>query len=152
MTDFNDLLKKGWGEVPTKKLLPVGTYVVKCESVTYKAAAEEGKNAVVMAVFSAKEALDDVDADELTALLADDYDISANKLFYRIWIEDATSFNRVGALLTDLGVDMAEISIEESFKKAKGHEITAFVTQRTFKARSGESETSNDITQFAAIT
>lgn len=151
MTDYNALLKQGWENIPEKRLLPVGAWLLKCTNISYQAAKSDDGNATVMAVFIPKEAMDDVDSEALAALLEGDYDLATNKLFYRVWIEDATSFNKVGKLLDDLGVDRTGKTLEESFKAAKGHEITGYVVQRQFKDKSGNVDTANDITQFSPV-
>lgn len=151
MTDFNELLKKGWGEIPERKLLPVGSWLLKCLSITFAPAKKEGNSPQVAALFQPKEAMEDVDPTELAALLDGDYDIAQNKIGYRIWMEDASSLKKVEKLLTQLGVDMTGLTVEESFKKARGHEISGYVTQRAYKANDGTDATSNDITEFAPL-
>lgn len=149
MSDYADIAELSWDEIQEPKTLPVGTYLLRLRNAVYQAAKEADKSPVVMFVHVPKEAMDDVNSDELSALGAE-YDIGENKIFTRIYIEDGSSWDQVRKLLAKHGVE-AKGKIEESLKAAKGAEVLGYLNQRAFARKDGTQGVANNVTEFAPV-
>lgn len=149
MSDYQDIANLSWDEIQEPKPLPVGTYLLKLRNAVFQPSKEEGKSPVVMFVHAPKEAMSDVDSEELQALGAE-YDIAENKVFTRIYIEDGSSWARVRNILEKHGVK-PEGDITESFKKAKGAEVLGYLNQQTFTRKDASVGVSNNVTEWAPV-
>lgn len=150
--DYEGLLERTRAETPTLQLLPVGSFRLKHSgNAKFQKARDSDKNDSVMFVYSAMEALEDVDNEQLAAL--GDYDISQNKLFFRVWIENEVDWanfwlhvDKHGEL--GLGPDATR---KEAMEAMKGTEIIAWLEQRTFQNKAGDMVDTNDPVNFAAV-
>lgn len=152
-TNYADIANLSWDNIQAPKNIPGGTYLLKLRNIVFQPSKEEGKNPVVMFVHVPKEPMEDVSTEELEALGAN-YDISQNKLFTRVFIEDGSSWDRVRRLLEKHGLEMKG-GVEESLKAASksGAEVLGAVgLGKPFKdAASGEMRQLNEVTEFAAV-
>jgi hypothetical protein len=149
MSDYADIANLSWDNIQEPKVLPIGTYLLKLRNVTFQPSKEEGKSPVVLFVHVPKEAMEDVRSDELEAL-GSEYDISENKLFTRVFIEDGSSWDQVRKLLAKHGVEVSG-GVEESFKKARNSEVLGYLDQRAFTRKDGTNGVANNVTEFAPV-
>jgi len=149
MSNYADIADLSWDNIQEPKVLPVGSYLLRLSNAVFQPSKEDGKSPVVMFVHVAKEAMDDVDTSELEAL-GPDYDITENKLFTRIYIEDGASWDQVRKLLAKHGVE-AKGKIEETLKAAKGSEVIGYLNQRAFQRKDNTQGIANNVTEFAPV-
>lgn len=149
---YSEILSRSWGDIPQPKLLPEGTYLLRVRNVSYFPANEEKNQPErVTFFFEAKEAMDDVDQGELSAL-GEDYSFSINDIAKQFSLFRPNDWDGVRKLLTLLGVDCSPTKSQaETFSEAKGQEVLGFVKQATFTKKSGESVTQNQPEAFAAV-
>ncbi len=149
--NYEDLLNRTRAETPTMETLPVGSYRLKSRGARFTPAKEDGKNDSVMFIYAAMEAMDDVDPDALAAL--GDYDISQNKLFFRVWIESEADWGAFWSHVDkhgELGLG-ADASRKEAMEAIKGAEIIAWLDQRSFQNKAGDMVDTNDPVSFASV-
>lgn len=157
--DYSDIVGLSWDNIQQPRNLPGGTYLFVLRNMSFVPAKEEGKNPQVIFVHSPKEAMSDVDSDEL-AKLGEDYDISENKIFTRQFIEDGSSWAAVARLAAkhrtaDGPLDLASLDkdVLESIKKVRGMkaEVLGYVKLgKPFTDRAtGETRQMNEISEFA---
>lgn len=149
MSDYADIASLSWENIQEPKVLPVGSYLLRLTNAVFQPSKEADKSPVVMFVHQPKEPMSDVDAEELEAL-GEGYDISENKLFTRVFIEDGSSWARVRTILGKHGVEVSG-SVEESLKKAKGAEVIGYLNQQRFQRKDGTAGESNNVTEFAPV-
>lgn len=150
MSDYADILSQSWDEIPEAKTLPQGSYLLRARSASYQPAKDVDKSPAVLFVYSAKEAMEDVDADEI-AKLGDNYDIGANKIFSRFFVADKSDWDNVRKHIAKHGVDLKGLTIEESLKAVKGREVIAFLGQRSFTTNAGEAKEENVPSNFTPV-
>ncbi len=149
--DYEDLLTRTRAETPTLSTLPVGSYRLKSRGARFQKAKDSDKNDSVMFIYSAMEPLEDVDVEELGAL--GDYDISQNKLYFRVWIESETDWAGFWSHVDkhgELGLG-PDASRKEAMDTVKGAEIIAWLDQRTFTNKAGDTVDTNDPVNFAPV-
>lgn len=149
--DYEDLLERTRAETPELALLPVGSWRLKSRGAKFQKAKDSDKNDSVMFIYAAMEPLDDVDIEELAAL--GDYDITQNKLFFRVWIESETDWANFWSHVDkhgELGLG-PEATRKAAMEAVKGAEIIAWLEQRTFQAKSGDMVDTNDPVNFAPV-
>lgn len=149
MSDYSDIANLSWDEIQEPKVLPVGTYLLKGRNARFQPAKDADKSPVVLFVFAPKEAMADVKTDELEAL-GNEYDITENKVFHRVYIEDGSSWAVVRNILAKMGVEV-EGKIEDTLKKVKGQDVLGYLNQNTFTRNDGTVGVANNITEFAAV-
>lgn len=149
-TDYSDILKRTKADIPQQKNLPRGTWLLHCTNGSYQPAKGPDSKPMVTFVYEAKQAMDDVNPDEITAL-GEDYDISEKQVFHKFWIERASDFNRVIAHLEKHGVDCDNQPLEDAIKAAKGTEVLAYLELDNFKTRAGEEVTDNKASNFTPV-
>lgn len=149
MSDYADIANLSWDNIQEPKVLPVGSYLLRLSNAVFQPSKDADKNPVVMFVHVPKEAMADVDASALEDLGAE-YDISENKIFTRIFIEDGSSWAKVRALLEKHDVTVSG-SVVESLKKAKGAEVIGYLDQQRFQRKDGSAGESNVVTEFAKV-
>lgn len=149
--DYTDILKQSWDEIPEAKALPVGSYLLKARNASYQASKDADKNPVVLFVYAPKEAMDDVDADALSAL-GENYEIADNRIFKRFYIETNADWDQVRKHIVKHGVDLTGKTIEEGLKAVAGTEVIAWLDQSVYTDKAtGEPKTSNDPKEFATV-
>lgn len=112
-------------------------------------AKDASKNDCLLLIYVAKEPLEDVDEDALAAL--GDYDITQNKMFYRIYLETYSDWDKVAAHADKHNSVRAEVETnKEMLNRIKGSDIIAWVDQRSYE-KNGEMVDSNDPTNFAPV-
>lgn len=145
---YESILTKSWDDIPEPELLPVGSYLLRCRNATYRPAKGD-MSAQVLFVYNPKEAMDDVDQDELTDL--GEYDITQNRLFATFWVEDNVDWAKVRTHIQKHGVDPAGQSIGESLKAMTATEIISYVRTENYENKQGETVTKNTPTQFVSV-
>lgn len=151
MSDYTDILKKSWDEIPEAAALPVGSYLLKARNASFQPAKEADKNPVVLFVYAPKEAMDDVDTGALAAL-GENYDIADNRIFKRFYIETNADWDNVRKHIVKHGVDLKGKSLEEGLTAVKGTEVIAYLDQSTYQDKAtGEMKTNNDAKEFVPV-
>lgn len=150
MSDYADILSKSWDEIPETQVLPTGSYLLRARSASYQASKSEEGSPAVLFVYSAKEPMEDVDNEEFEKL-GENYDIGANRIFSRFYVNDTADWDNVRKHLAKHGIDTKGQSIEESLKQVKGRDVVAFLGQRTFTTNAGETKTENNPSNFVAV-
>lgn len=149
MSDYADIADLSWDNIQEPKVLPVGTYLLKLRNAKFQPSKDADKSPLVMFVYQAKEPMDDVKSEELDEL-GKDYDVTENKIFFRIYIEDGSSWDQVRKHLLKHGIEVTG-SVEETLKKAKGSEVLAYLEQQTFTRKDKSIGVSNNPTEFAPV-
>jgi hypothetical protein len=145
--DYASILTQSWDEVPTVKLLPGGSFQLKCLGASVKPPKSADKSASVQFIYQPLEPLDDVDEVGLSQLGAD-YDFSSNRIFHRMWLKDGSDLQRIRTHLAKHGVTTAGMTVEQSLKAVKGSTVIGLVGVRTYTADSGEVVEENTLTSF----
>ena len=147
MSDYEAILNMAWEDIPESKLIPGGSWLLRCRNATFVPKKGE-QDAKVLFFYEPKEPMDDVDPSEIEAL--GDYDISENDLVAQFFIGRNKDWNRVRAHVEKHGVEV-QGSIPETLKALKNTEVIAFVGTRTYTNSQGQSVTDNTVTQFAQV-
>lgn len=148
--DYEDVLNASWDNIPETKTLPVGSYLLEGRSASFQPAKEEDKSPIVLFVFTPREPMDDVSSEDLEAL-GDGYELDANRLFHRFYIESNADWDNVRKLLAKMGVETKGQSIADSLKQVRRKNVIGYLDQRTFVNSAGETVQANNITSFAAV-
>lgn len=149
MTDYQELLKKSWDELPKPKLLPVGSWGLRGRNAAFVEAKEEGKNSKVIFFYQATGPMEDVSETELEALGAD-YDFAINDLTFTVWVESAADFRKkVEPHLAKHAGWTPGANPQEGLKNFKNSEVVAFVGEKTF-TRDGTTIIDNDLKNFVS--
>lgn len=151
MTDnYEALLNKSWKELADYKLVPSGSWLLRGRNAVYMARKEEDEGSdKVLFFYQAKEAMDDVDAEEIAAL--GDYDISKNDVTVQFWASKPKDWQRIQEHLKLHGIDVDSLGPVEALKAFSGTEVIGFVDTRTYKNNAGQMVTDNTVTQFAPV-
>lgn len=149
MSDYSDIANLSWDNIQEPKVLPNGTYLLKLKNAVFQPSKEEGKSAMVMFVHSPKEAMSDVNSGELEAL-GEEYDISENKIFTRIYIEDGSSWAQVRNLLAKHGLKPSG-DVGASLKAAKGAEVLGYLVEDRFTRKDQSVGVQNKVTEWAPV-
>jgi len=150
MTDkYADIENIQWDNIPEPKTLPDGTYLLKGTNVLYVPKDEENdKSARVAFFYEAKEAMDDVDAEEL-AKLGDDYDLANSEIVKQFFLNKARDWAAVRKHIEAHGIDTAGKSLPETFDAFRGTEVLSVITTKEFVSKtSGELVVKNEPTLF----
>lgn len=147
---YADILNRSWDDIPTAKVLPEGSWLLKARNVSYFPAKEEGKSARVAFFYTPREAMDDVDKQELEALGAD-YDLSNNDIVKQFFINRDKDWAAVRKHIELHGVDVKGLSQAETFKAIEGQEVMAYLGTKQYTNSSGQTVTDNDPTLFSAV-
>lgn len=148
MSDYADILNQQWDEIPEVAVLPSGSYRLRARKASYQPAKSADGNPSFMFVYTVKEPMSDVSDDELAAL-GENYDVGANRIFTRIWVESNADMDNVRKHLAKHGVDAKGKTLQETLKEFEGKEVIAFLNQRTFTNNAGEQVLTNEASQFA---
>jgi hypothetical protein len=148
-TNYADILKTSWDEIPVPKLLPQGSFTFKCRDAKFVPPKKEGDRAQVMFVYEAVEAMSDVPEAAMQEL-GEGWESMVEPIFFKPFFETPTDRARVRKHLILLGVDLSGYSIEESLKAAKGQSIVGYVVQETYVDKAGQPQTKNAIQTFVA--
>lgn len=148
--DYEALLERTRAETPTLEMLPAGSYRLKARGARFQTARDDDKNDCVMFIYNPMEPLEDVDIEQLSAL--GDYDITQNKLYFRIYIEGESDWGKFWTHIDKHGlIQGPEATRKQAMKDVKGSEIIAFLEQRTFQSKAGEMIDTNDPVNFASV-
>lgn len=146
--EYDDILNRGWGEIPQRKTLPLANYVLKADGALYKPATEKS-SAKVDFMYRVKEPIDADPAQ--VAELGDDYEFSANRVTYTVFIESNADFDKVMKHMAKHTGANFEGSIIDTLKAFRGPEVIAFLDTRSYTNRNGELVTINDPKNFQPI-
>lgn len=147
MADYEDIMTESWDDIPTDKLLPVGSYRLRCTNVSYVKAKAVDANDAFLFIYSVVSSEADVDQDELDLL--GDYDLTEKKVFFRAWVESAADFDAVRKHMKKHGIDPSGRTVKETIDELKGTEVIAYLDLRTFTNNLGETVQENSPKQFA---
>lgn len=153
MSNYADIANLSWDEIQETAALPVGTYLLKLTNLVFQPSKEEGKSPRVMFVHSVKEAMDDVDSDELGELKGPGggpYDVTENKVFTTVFIEDGSSWAKVKGILEKHGVEVSG-DIAATFQNAKGSEVLGYLVKDRFQRGDKSYGENNKATEFAPV-
>ena len=149
LDDYESILDASWDEIPTDKLLPVGSYRLRGQNLSIMKARSADQNDVFLFVYTVREALDDVDQDELEAL--GDYDLESKKIFQKFWVDTGADFDAVRKHLKKHGIDTTGRSIKETAEAFKGTEVIAYLGVKTYENKVGDTVQDNEPSQFAPV-
>lgn len=149
--DYVNILEKSWGELPTPKVLPDGSWRIRNRGASYQAPKGEDGSPQVLFVYQPQEPMDDVDTEALSAL-GEGYDPAMNRIFTRFYINDASDWKRVMDHIAKHGVviDPAS-SIKDTLKAVRNKDVIGYLTSRTFTDNAGQEQTTNEAKTFAPI-
>jgi len=151
LQSYEEILQKGWDEIPEPQFLPDGSYRFRCTGAKVMPPKNADQSARCVFAMEPQEAMDDVNSDALAAL-GEGYDISENVIFPTIWLSKGTDWAKVRAILTKLGVNLADYdTIEASLKAAKGCEVIGYVTMRHYIDKANKPQQENVIQTFAEL-
>lgn len=152
MTDnYTDIMQTQWNDIPEPQVLPVGSWRLRLRNANFVVAKEEGQNSKFLFFYVPQEPMADVDEAELAAL-GSEYDISENDVVHTIWVERKRDFDKVRKHLLIHGIEVnPDQSIEETLKGARNAEVVAYLGQRSFTTRGGETVTENQPTNFVPV-
>lgn len=149
ISTYEDILNESWDNIPQPLPLPVGSYLLVGRNATYQPAKAADKSDAVLFVYGVKEAMEDVDQDQLDEL-GDDYDLGNNTIFHRIYVETSVDWDRVREHLSKHGVE-PKGSIGESLKAFKNTNVVGFLSQRSYTTNAGEAKVDNNVTAFVPV-
>lgn len=150
VNDYNDLLNASWDEIPEQKLTPNGSWLLRGKNASFVAPKGDA-NGRVLFVYSPKDPIE-VDSDAIAELEAEGYDVGDNQLFYTVWIERNSDWDKVRKHLAKHGIDDSSQTIAQSLKAFRNTQVVGHVGVRTF-TRKGSTETTieNTVDNFAAV-
>jgi hypothetical protein len=148
-TNYADIAGLSWDNIQEPKALPEGTYLLRLRNAVFQPSKEEGKSPRVMFVHVPREAMEDVSSDELSAL-GSDYDITENKIFTTVFIEDGSSWAKVKSILEKHGLKLKG-KVDEDLKNAKGAEVLGYLKVDRFVRGDGTAGENNKVDAFAAV-
>lgn len=142
---FEAMLGVGKASIPAPSLVPVGTWTLKVRGAPKAIENEEDDTkGRVSFIFVALEPGEDVDPDEVAR-----GEWKGESIFYDVYIEKASDWNKVTALLEKMGIDTSD---GYDLADAKDRQVIATVGTRTYTNRStNEPETRNTLRNFTAV-
>ena len=144
--NYEEILSRGWDEIPEVRPLPTGSYLLKGRGAKYHPAKGDG-NPSILFVYTPMEPMDDVDDAELKALGAN-YDIKGNRIFYRAWLETGADWDTVRKHLAKHGIETKGKNISDSLGAFKGTEVVAHLGVRNYTNGAGDLVTENQPNAF----
>jgi hypothetical protein len=148
--NYADILTRSWDDIPTPKVLPVGTWLLRGKNVALFPPKEEGQSLRVAFFYQAKEPMADVKQEELDTL-GEDYAYSENDIVKQFFVNRNKDWDGIRRHLALHGIDTAGKSQKETFDAFKGAEVLAFLGTRTYTNGAGQSVTDNDPTSFGVV-
>lgn len=148
-SEYADILKKSWDDIPKPMLLPNGSWRLRARNAKYVPAKAVDQNPYALFVYAPMEPLTDVDEDAVAEL--GEYDPAQNRIFNRIWLETAADWDGLRNHIRKHGVDTSGRSPEETLAAIKGTEIIAFLDRETYTDGAGESKEQNVAKNFAPV-
>lgn len=149
--NYSDIMKQQWADIPEPQLLPVGSWRLRLRNASFVPAKEEGQNSKFLFFYVPQEPMDDVDETALAAL-GEGYDIAENDVVHTIWVERKRDFDKVRKHLAKHGIEVSDDeSIESTLTRARNAEVIAYVNQRSFQTKNGETVNENTPTQFVPV-
>lgn len=147
---YEAILKGSFDAIPESKLLPDGSWLLRCRNATFVAPkGDDGKGAKVLFFYQAKEAMEDVDADAMAAL-GSDYDLSENDIVAQFWADKNKDWQRIKDHLTVHGVNVSDYaSVQEALEAVQGREVVGYLGTRTYTNTQGQAITDNTVQTFA---
>jgi len=138
--DYNDVMNKGWDELPETQLTPRGTYRLKARSVAEVLPKEKGASGKVLVTYTPVEAMDDVDEAAMQAFEAAGLDVRDQEIVVTFWLGKVKDWHRLKAHIALHGVDLSQFrdNKRDALKAMKGCEIMATVQPRKFTVNKEE--------------
>lgn len=147
--NYRDIADLSWSNIQEPKVVPDGSYLLRLSNAVFQPSNDESKSPRVMFVHSIKEAMEDVKTDALEAL-GEDYDITENKVFTTIFIEDGASWKKVEGILNKHGVPTTG-KVVDDLKKAKNSEVIGYLVSERYARADGTPGEKNKVTEFASV-
>jgi len=152
-TDYESISKLTWDSIPEVKLLPTGTWLLKCRGTKYQPPKDADKSAQVVFIYEPIEPQDDVD-DAAITMLGPKYNYSENRIFHRMWAKSASDWDKIGKHLALHGITDIRANYADPYdavKAAKNCDVLGYVIEETFNSKkTGKSEPQNSIQFFQA--
>lgn len=159
--NYEEILDKSWDELPEQVAVPDGTYLLRGTGAKLKEASSEDGNDYVLFMYKVVSATDDVDEKALAAIVkGGEVEDVAKPVSYRVWIEQASDFRKVGRHLEKHGVDPRDYeeegndfleNLKAALKAFRGTEINGYLTTRTFTTQGGDEVEENQVTAFIPV-
>ena len=151
-TNYETLLNRSWKAVQKPKLLPVGSYELKCRGASFQMPKKDDGKPTFIFTYEPKEAMTDVPQEALDEL--GDYNLSNTRIFKRFWVENDIDLSAVRDHILKHGVEMDEdlpITDAGNLKLLRGTSVVAFLQQETYHNKAtGEATPQNVAVNFAA--
>jgi hypothetical protein len=141
---FEALMNRTYEDIPDEVMLPGGTYRLKVRNASVVPPREAGQSGKLILFFIPKAALSDVDPADLPD------DITAAEVGKTVWLERPRDWKAAYDLLAKLGVEIEGKNLAEAAKAARGKEVNAAVTIRSFQSN-GVTKHSNEAKDFSPI-
>lgn len=146
---YKEITKRQWDEIPIPQVLPLGSYLLKLRGVSYRPARSDDSSPMVSFGYNVVEPMSDVEETEL-AKLGEDYDYAINKVYATFWVDDDGDWQKVRKHLVKHGIDTKGMTLQESFKAARGAVVVAYLEERTYTDNNNNEVTENTPTNFVA--
>lgn len=156
---YSDILNRSWDDIPEPKLLPTGSWLLRGNNVALFPPKEDGQSTRIAFFYQAKEPMDDVSQEELTAL-GEDYAYSENDIVKQFFINRNKDWDAVRKHLALHGIDTTTTddngntvgkSQADTFKEFKGSEVIAYLGVKEYTNQAGETKRDNDPSSFAKV-
>ncbi len=129
-TQYEDLMNTVWDNIPTPKVLPAGSWRLRCRNAIAVQPKEEGKSGQIVFFYEAVEPMDDVQQDELQAL--GNYDYGMTELSARFFVspkDQQRDMHKVRLHLQKHGVEFGPgMTLQNTLKAARNTDVIAMVT------------------------
>jgi len=153
VTDYESILKGSWDNIPDLKLLPPGTWRLKCRAAKFSPNKNPKVSPQIVFAYEPVEPMDDVD-DEALAALGKNYNYSENRIFETLWAGgSANDWAKITAHLALHGIDARKDygSPEEAIDACKNTEVLGHVVQEQVTNKTtGKVTTQNSISFFVS--
>lgn len=150
MSDYADISNLSWDQIQDTKPVPQGSYLLKASNAVFQPSKDEAVSPAVMFIHNVKEAMEDVAVSELEELGAD-YDVTENKVFTKVFIEDGSSWKKVQRILEAHGLETTG-KVLDDLKKVKGAEVIGYLTKdRYTDKRTDEVRENNKVTEWGKV-
>jgi hypothetical protein len=141
---FAALMNRTYDDIPDEVTLPNGSYRLKVRNATVMEPREAGQSGKLMIFYIPKAALGDVDPSDLPS------DITSAEVQHQIWLERPRDWKRAYETLAKHGVEIEGKNLKEAAKAARGKEVNAAVSSRSFQSN-GATRVSLEAKDFSSV-
>lgn len=148
--DFDSILDKAGTEVSDEAAhFPQGTYLLRCTGVAFGGFTDNDTGREIEQVsfsYAVGSPQDDVDSDEFAAVAEE---IDGQRIWKRIRLQNSEDRAALKRAIRAHGVNPDDVAtyptIRDAAKACKSTEVLGYVTLRTFRTKSGEDRTQNEV-------